>query len=381
MRMRSMSLAAAVAAIVTVPTAAHAGPEDSWRHVYFLPQSTFGDFEAAGSHEVWHIVQGRLALWPSVSRWTGGATWQNFALPGLNSVLLTQLTDVDAVGPNEAWVYGYYLTGINPDISVRYLARWDGVKWTRVPAPTPNGSLGILSANAGGTWFAERDRVFRRDGDAWTHTGTLDGLTRELHTFGPDSALARTDSGLWRWDGTNWSKVPGQWPAAARITGPDSAWYADTGGLHTWDGASWQTTPYPEPFGDVSAASAVSESGGLWVATVRNGAEPLLRWRDGAWTYYNTTPYPLKQVIVDGADRVWAVERHTRLIPNGGGHTAEHKGRVVRLDPSGLSWNPVSLPDADYRVITLPGSDRIYAYGRNGWTGTDHVTTNASPLP
>ncbi len=51
MRMRSITLAAAMAAVVAVPTAAHAGPEDTWRHVYFTPTS-FGDFEAAGSHEV-----------------------------------------------------------------------------------------------------------------------------------------------------------------------------------------------------------------------------------------------------------------------------------------------------------------------------------------
>ena len=88
------------------------------------------------------------------------------------------------------------------------------------------------------------------------------------------------------------------------------------------------------------------------------------------------------QVIVDDAGRVWAVDRITRYMPLGSGQAPEHKGKLLRLNADGRGWEPVSsVPEAYYRMIKLPGSDRLYAYGHNYWTDTDHITTNASPLP
>ena len=85
---------------------------------------------------------------------------------------------------------------------------------------------------------------------------------------------------------------------------------------------------------------------------------------------------------MDGAGRVWAVDRITRYMPLGSGQVPEHKGKLLRLNADGLGWEPVSaVSEAYYRMIKLPGSDRLYAYGHNDWTGTDHITTNASSLP
>ncbi|WP_344241792.1 hypothetical protein [Actinocorallia libanotica] len=382
MRKRDIGLAAAVAAIVAVPTAAHAGPEDTWRHVYFTQMSWLGDAEAVGPHEVWQVAKKKYSTASEVFHWTGGSTWKGYSLPGVAALQTNDIGDIDVVGPNEAWVAGTYSTSFT--IYARYLARWDGTTWTKVSPPTPSvgGTSSILEANAGGVWLAENDRVSRWDGSAWTVTGTLGGGVRELRAFSQGDALARTDGGLWKWDGTAWQKLPGDWPAKAQITGPDSAWYADTDGLHTWDGTTWQTVPYPEGSQDPDAATPISESDGLWVhVDPQSGIDRILRWKDGAWIDYADTPSQVKQVTVDGAGRVWAVERITRYMPSGSSHVPEHKGRLLRLDPgSRYSWNPVSAPEADYRMIELPGGDRLYAYGRNQWTGTDHVTTNA-PTP
>ncbi|WP_344241791.1 hypothetical protein [Actinocorallia libanotica] len=391
MRRRNIGLAAVMAAIVGVPTAAHAGPEDAWRHVYFTPMSSLGDFEAAGPREVWQIGHKQAAIQPSLFHWTGGSTWKGHSLPDLPSILGTEATDVDVVGPDEAWVHTSVMTGINPYRWTKYLARWDGSAWTRIAMPaspigTPSGlpdPPSVLEANAGGVWLAVNDRVSRWDGSTWTVTGTLDGTVRDLRSFSQGDALARTDGGLWKWDGTTWQKLPGGWPAKAQITGPDSAWYADTDGLHTWNGAAWNTTPYPDGRQDPAEVRSVSESDGLWIhLKLPSGLEQILRWKDGAWIDYADTPDQVQQVTVDDAGRVWAVDRIVRYTPTGsGGQAPEYKGRLLRLSPSGLGWQPLSVPEADYRLIELPGSDRLYAYGRNGWTGTRHITTNADPLP
>ena len=295
--------------------------------------------------------------------------------------------DIDVVSPNDVWLAGSYMSSLNPDTYTWYMARWNGTKWTKIPAPTripPYSSYSsILEATSGGVWHAEANRISRWDGSSWTTVAMLDKAVKELHSFTEDNALATTDDGLWKWDGASWQRLPGEWPAAAQITGPDSAWYADTDGLRTWNGTSWNTVPYSEGWQDPETAIPISESDGLWVYLKRqNGNEVLSRWKDGAWTSYADTPSHVKQVIVDDAGRVWAVDRITRYMPLGSGQAPEHKGKLLRLNADGRGWEPVSsVPEAYYRMIKLPGSDRLYAYGYNYWNGTDHITTNASPLP
>lgn len=382
MRLRSIGLAAAAAAIVAMPTAAHAGPEDTWRHVYFTPMATIGDAEAAGPQDVWQLVHKQFSILPSIAHWTGGSTWQTYSMPGLGS-FFSELKDIEVLAPDDVWVSGSEMVSMMPDLYTTYLARWNGSKWTEVASPTGSrGRAGLLSSDSESVWLYEAGSVYRWEDNAWRETGEVEGYILTLRAFSPDSAVAAGNQGLWRWDGTAWTKVTDSWPSQARITGADSAWYADKNGLHLWDGSSWQTVPYSGG-PSVEEAEAVSDSEGLWVRMKETGGtESLWRYRDGAWKRYVDMAYPVTQVVVDDADRVWTVERITRLTPTGNsGYTQEHKGRIRRLSDSGLGWQTVSsVPEADYRLVDLPDSDRIYAYGRNGWTGTHHITTNA-PKP
>jgi len=383
MRISSIGLAAATAAIVAMPTAAHAGPEDTWRHVYFTPMATIGQAEAAGPHDVWQLIHKQFSLVPSVAHWTGGSTWRTYSLPGFGSFFGSEISDLEVVAPDDVWVSGREMVNLMPDLYTTYLARWNGAKWTEVASPTGSrGRAGILASDSTSVWLYEAGGVYRWEDDAWRQTGTVEGYVRALHAFSPDSAVVASDRGLWRWDGTAWTKAADTWPSQAKINGPDSAWYADKNGLHLWDGSSWQAVPYTGA-PSVDEAEAISESDGLWVRMKETGGtDSVWRYKDGTWTRYANMPYPVTQVVVDDAGRVWAVDRVTRFTPTGNNsYTAEHKGRIRRLADNGLGWQTVSsVPEADYRLVDLPGSDRIYAYGRNGWTGTHHITTNA-PQP
>ncbi|GAB2829289.1 hypothetical protein GCM10022221_29740 [Actinocorallia aurea] len=390
MRIRSISLTAvaALSATLAVPAAAHAGAEDAWRHVYFTPLATpVGDIEAVGPNEVWHAITKLGSLWPTVARWTGGSTWQTYALPGMGVPLLGMtLQDIDAATPDDVWVEGSSLVGILPDRYRKYLAHWDGAKWTKVNAPNSEDAYGsqsgLLEVTSGAAWYFEGDRVYSWNGTGWHLDAELGSRIGALHAFGADSALATTANGLRRWNGAEWSEVPGAWPAAARITGPDSAWYADKDGLHTWDGTDWTTVAYPEEWRQLDTVTMLGAADGLWVRLKESVYFRRLIWRykDGAWTYQVDTPNTPSSVVVDGAGRVWATDVLTRLMPQGDTYYQESKGRILRLSDNRLSWTVVSsAPEAHYRLIELPGSDRLYAVGRNQWTGTDHITTNVAP--
>ncbi|ROO87082.1 hypothetical protein EDD29_4672 [Actinocorallia herbida] len=186
---------------------------------------------------------------------------------------------------------------------------------------------------------------------------------------------------IWHWDGASWRQIPR--PAGANghtvHFAADGPWAATPAGLQIWDGSAWRLTPYPAPFDGASLSWAVGvpDSDGRWISLkIRDGEGGILHWDGSAWTAYPAMPDAAGQVVVDEAGRIWGVNRISRMVPvlPTGGYL-QNKGTIVRFEDG--VWETVGgVAEAHYRVVHLPGSDRLYASGENQWNGSDHITTN-----
>lgn len=137
------------------------------------------------------------------------------------------LFDVFAVAEDEVWIVG--LNG--------FLARYDGSQWVELTGPTV--------ADLQAVWASAPD-------DVW--------------------ALGR--AAAWRWDGAQWSVVPGlpsDWAGigagATSIDGrgADDVWLVNAGGLIAhWDGATW--TELPAGVAQDLVAVFASPWGEVWLA-------------------------------------------------------------------------------------------------------------------
>ena len=387
MRKRSSLLAgvAAAALVVALPSGAHAAPGDTWRPVTFLPISEINDFDAAGPAEVWHVgadydvAKGEV---PAIFQWTGGLSWKRYSPPGLPSN--GGLTDVTARSSNEVWATGYTRTDDYFERGFTYLARYDQSGWSRVTPPQPaiDTFYREMASDSAGVWLAEHGRISRWDGTTWTTTTTLPYAVERIEAFGPDNAWVATSEEILHWNGSSWQAVALPEGVSARriLFTADGAWAATASGLHTWNGSSWQLTAFPAPFdgADLWIVNGLPDSDGQWVSLqIRGGESGLLRWDGSEWTGYPLMPDTARQVVIDEAGRIWGVNRISRTVylPSPGSYN-QYKGQVVRLKDGTWQSVGIGLGEADYKLVHLPESDRLYGVGENEWNGSDKVVTN-----
>jgi hypothetical protein len=378
MRKRNTLLAGAAAVVVALPAAAHAAPGDVWRPVTFLPIESINDFDGAGPAEVWHVATdyaiGEGAV-PAIFRWTGGLTWERYSPPDIPSS--ARLTHVTVRSANDVWATGLMPTGEYATSGYTYLTHYDGYNWTRMQPPQPPVDVGYreLASDSAGVWLTEGGRISRWDGWSWTVVTSISRNVHRIEAFAPDNAWITADNTVWHWDGSSWQEVPN--PGGTVRFDDGVAWAATVDGLKAWDGSAWQTTPYPAPFdGALKSAAGLADSDGRWVALETADGEKGLLHRDGsAWTRYPVMPNTTGQVVVDDAGRIWGVNRITRVVstfPLGG--YPQTKGQVVRFKNG--AWENVGVAEAAYRLVHLPGGDRLYGAGENGWNGADRIVTN-----
>ncbi|WP_157963569.1 ligand-binding sensor domain-containing protein [Actinocorallia populi] len=381
MRKWSILAAGMAAVVVALPSAAHAAPGDDWRSLSFLPIQGIHDFEAAGPAEVWHVAKDYKAFKgavPAIFQWTGGSSWKRHSPPGISDS--GGLNDVMVRDADEVWVAGSASGGA---FTPTYLARYDGREWSQVPPPQPADDFGsrVLESDGAGAWLAEGARVSRWDGTSWTVVATLDSYVHRIQAFGPDNAWIGTrDNVLWHWDGSSWQQVPK--PAEVYGAGvrfeAGGAWAATPRGMQSWDGSSWRLTPYPAPFDGAASLNAegLAGSDGRWVRLYTGGDERgLLRWDGSGWTVHPMMPDGIpQQVVVDDAGRTWGVTRIFRSVGLPPRTEFQYKGRLLRFKDG--AWENVSAPEADYRLIHLPGGDSLYGAGGNSWNDTNRVITN-----
>jgi hypothetical protein len=128
-----------------------------------------------------------------IERWDGRRWTIVPAAPAITGALV-ELNGVDAVSPSDAWAVGWILTG--PEVDAQpVVQRWDGRVWNPVPLPDLPGSRfsDVLAKAPDDVWaVGERDGqplVLRFDGSRWTDVSPrVSSAVNRLNGIGVDSA-------------------------------------------------------------------------------------------------------------------------------------------------------------------------------------------------
>lgn len=310
------------------------------------------------------------------------ATWSVTPPPGDAS---TTLLGADALSSSEVWAVGL---GRHPDhpLTRPFAARWNGSAWTVTPTPV----------------LPDYAAFHAVDGSAPTNVwavGSQEGfIPSGSHT---DTALTE------RWNGSAWTVVPSPLPPDANASNLDgvktlsatNAWavgsYRTLAGVHPliqrWNGSNWTVVPGPSPAGSLLAGIDGTGPDNLWAAgsVMASGGTPasalVLHWNGTAWSRV-TVPAPaaggafteprVQDVVVAASNSVWVVgsatERATgRTVPYylyWDGQTWRH-GAVL----AGIEWG--------FEGVAALSPTKVYAFG-NGtiarWTGSAWARESAT---
>jgi hypothetical protein len=262
--------------------------------------------------------------------------------------------------------------------TVNRIAGWDGVDWSALTGPSGTGADGAVFAltefegdliaggsfiNAGGVPVSG---IASWDGTQWSplvgssgvpgvtvaplgFVSSLQVYNGDLYVGGafPRAGGTLTVNNIARWDGNDWSALPGPGGVGVTLTGSSSAPVWDLT-LHAGELVAAGTF---DSAGGVSANSVASWDGTGWSSL---GMPPL-----GNLTVLSATAYDADLVV--------------------GAHYVENNFNVRRiLRHDGGAWTPLSGPsgtdfNGDIRALTVWGDD-LYAGG--GFTHVDSLTLN-----
>jgi hypothetical protein len=258
-----------------------------------------------------------------VVRWNGTG-WARVPSPSPGAPASgTALSGVSAVSASSAWAVGSY-----GNVEKTLVLRWNGIRWAQVPSPNPGGAqgsmlFGVASGPGPGAWAvgcygaspdsaAEHALALRWNGARWTRVpAPAVGASSCLHAVtvvspsdawavgwtagevnGPSRAL------VLRWNGSRWTRVaspappgPGAGLNGVSAISAASAWAVGSAGggqasttfILCWNGARWVRVASPsqgssvlDGVGDVSARDALAVGGGGTGALA-------LRWTGSRW--------------------------------------------------------------------------------------------------
>jgi hypothetical protein len=270
------------------------------------------------------LVQALAAHW-------NGTGWARVPIGGLGPRSDAELTGVSAVSPADAWAVGN--SGTPPGVS-SLVVRWNGIRWSRVPSPSPGAPAGgtalsaVSAVSASSAWAVgsygnvEKTLVLRWNGTRWAQVpspspggargsmllgvGSGPGSAAwAVGCYGASPASAAEHTLALRWNGARWTRVPTPRAGASSclnevaVVCPSDAWAVGwaagtVGGparalvLH-WNGARWTRVPSPSPRGSgselngVSATSAASAWAVGDVAGNQGSKTFILRWTGARW--------------------------------------------------------------------------------------------------
>jgi hypothetical protein len=331
------------------------------------------------------LKQTLAAATPQASTKAETASWEAVPTPQVRGQ--TDLTDVVAFGPSDAWAVGYVR---EPRGGVSTLTlHWDGTRWTRVPSPNRSPQRNWLFSVAGSS-----------PTDVWAAGYDLD-KAQQHRTL------------LMHWDGKRWTVVPSPVVDGKEnllnglaVLSPTDAWavgsaldasFSGRTLIQHWDGASWTIVPSPNPSEsgvgsnllDVAAVSATE----VWAVGDDDQGDGVMRtlterWDGSSWTI---VPSPtaregalLGSVAARSSDDVWAVgwrQEPTLLQP-------------LALRWNGARWSTVATrafdgSDASFADVAIVGPDDVWVVGDRGspvrtlaahWDGTSWaVIPSADP--
>ncbi|MDQ3706454.1 MAG: S-layer homology domain-containing protein [Chloroflexota bacterium] len=326
---------------------------------------------------------------------------------------------VDAISPYDAWSVGSVGSGIT---APSYARHWNGVNWTVVPVPTPQGASGtylygvdaVSSSDvwAVGSYAAQGIKAFivHWNGSSWN----VKPVQHNTSTTSLYGVVAISSNNAWavgssypmplivHWDGNAWNTIynvptPDQ-NGHSSLNGIDArsasdVWavgqYLDSASnqyktltMH-YDGTSWSIKPSPNQgaYHNQLQAVSIDASGNVWAVGFYNTSSTydpssaqalVMRWdgsnwiiQNGATIGLNSSSSDLHAVEAVGPNDVWAAGEY-RSVSGG-----MPKAFVSHYDGNG--WSIAALPDmsyADSRLYDLaqvPGSPSdLWAVGSAG---------------
>lgn len=263
----------------------------------------------------------------------------------------SELVDVAAAGPHEAWAVGTAAGRL-------LLLRHDGRRWRQVDPPAG------LSRVSSGT-------------DAHVAASAQDNVW----LLAPKDRGVQQATGMvaFRWNGSRWLEIGAELDiehaADFEVLGPGDAWTVH-GAEHPfakhWDGRAWRTMRLPA---DAESLSGTGP-GDLWAVGARRSGPAVtdnelsqpaaMHWNGRAWrlaptpTYAFDQPKPpegssgLDEVVALSRDNVWAVGQHTH---NGEEENEPDDPPPILLHWDGRRWTKHPAPNShDYCCPKLAGT-------------------------
>jgi hypothetical protein len=312
--------------------------------------------------------------------------------PGTDGIL----NSVAVVSPRNVWAVGDYTSSSNGEATL--VEHWNGIRWTQVASPNPEGLGGInfLEAIAavsatdiwavGGTGYAS-DLIIHWNGKKWTQVlgsaGELSGVAATSAKNAWAVGLSSTDGPLiLHWNGTTWKQVPG--PAATGLTAVTAlsatdAWAVGctlydscavngppgqrTAVLH-WNGQTWTQVSSASPAKGSNndqlygvAARSATDAWSVGDYTQGAGFQTLIEHRvGGSW----------KQVASPDPDAFYSVLAGTAVLSSTNAWAVGDTGGGLLITHwNGHAWSQSASPalSGGLTAVTAPSATDIWAVG------------------
>jgi hypothetical protein len=211
----------------------------------------------------------------------------------------------------------------------------DGLCLESVTSTKP-GFRAVFGTSPTDVWLVDRGlsgAVFQWDGTGWHDRSSTDvkGGPDQIWGTSPISLWGVSAWGIWRWDGTAWSRPVTTWTNLYAIWGAaeDDVWAVGAGGLILhYDGTAWaeKTSPTTSALYDVWAGAAND----AWAV---GGSHALLHWDGESWSKLTSvsTSISLNEVqgvgpgeaLVLDSDGSIALWNGTELVSHGTGQQGD----------------------------------------------------------
>jgi hypothetical protein len=265
--------------------AADAAPrgEEAWEQVPAPPldgQVSLNGVTATGPRDAWAVgtISDGVTVHTLTLHWDGTA-WTR--VPSPNRTDESWLFSVDASGPDDAWAVGYDVDDANRHRTL--VLHWDGEAWSEVPSPDPGAEgsqlMDVAAVLPGEAWAVGSSTVafpllgetlaLRWDGSTWTRVPSPNPST-----VGVGSNLQSVDVAP---DGTAWS-----------VGAVDQGDLVMGSMAMRWVHGAWQLVDVPSnPAGSLAGAVQAGGRDRAWVVGWQQGEAGLealaLARRGGRW--------------------------------------------------------------------------------------------------
>jgi len=177
--------------------------------------------------------------------------------------------------------------------------------------------LAIYESGDGALWFGTQG-IIRYYNGAWNTIVTADELNyafvRSIFESRDGSFWFGTDNGLWRYQGTTWTKytqtnseLVSNYVDALCESSDGAMWFGTDAGVSRFQEAWWKTFTTTDGLADNSILNIiVSSDSALWFGTREGGAS---RYKDATWTTFNIANnmalYPVNAICESNDDALW----------------------------------------------------------------------------